>query len=242
MYIFLIYNIQVTQNCKMQCLNKMPSFGDDTLSACIQAEVKDMDITNNCNDTEKCFKDDTFLSKVTNISNNIDKDIEIKGKSHSPTNRKRTSSQNNLKCKELKRDNVLKSKLVGRTSISKSKSKNITSSKENHDSYGISKKNANVNVNYINNISSNTSILPKQYNKSESSTLHADNSNEKSNVANTIPIDTSNVKLSDSNILVSNKEKSSKLNASISIIPTQERNKLASWGLPPNILQVNLYF
>lgn len=225
----------------MQCLNKMPSFGDDTLSACIQAEVKNMDITNNCNDAEKCFKDNTFLSKVTNIANNIDKDIEIKGKSHSSTNRKLTSSQNNLKCKELKGDNVLKSKL-GRTSISKSKSKNITSSKENRDSYRISKENANVNVNCINNISSNTSILPKQYNKSESSTLHVDNSNEKSNVANTITIDTSNVKLSDSNILVSNKEKSSKLNASISIIPTQERNKLASWGLPPNILQVNLYF
>lgn len=226
----------------MQCLNKMPSFGDDTLSACIQAEVKNMDITNNCNDTDKCLKDDTFLSKATNISNNIDKDIEIREKSHSSTNRKRTSRQSNLKCKELKRDNVLRSNLVSRTNVSKSKSKNVTSSKENHDSYIISKENANVNVNYINNISSNTSILPKQYNKSESSTLHVDNSNEKSNIANTITIDTSNVKLSDSNILVSNKEKSSKLNASISIIPTQERNKLASWGLPPNILQVNLYF
>lgn len=34
---------------------------------------------------------------------------------------------------------------------------------------------------------------------------------------------------------------SSELNPSISVIPTQDRCKLISWGLPPNILQVNIF-
>ncbi|KAG6796385.1 DNA polymerase theta isoform X1 [Apis mellifera caucasica] len=49
--------------------------------------------------------------------------------------------------------------------------------------------------------------------------------------------DMTNVNLSNSNSSINNTEKTSEINPFISIIPTQDRCKLSSWGLPLNILQ-----
>ncbi|XP_043519915.1 DNA polymerase theta [Frieseomelitta varia] len=215
----------------MQSFNKMPSFGDDTLSACIQAEVKNMNISNNCNNMDKYLKSCTFLSKSNATSNDIDKVTEIKEISPSSTNKKINSNQSNLKCKELQRSNVPKLKLVASTS-NESETRKNPSSRKNLNLYKINEENDNLNVNYIrSNISQNVNTLKKQCNKSKLSTLHVDNT--RSNVIHSITTDVSNIESS----LTSNAQKSSKLNSFVSIIPTQDRCKLASWGLPPNILQ-----
>ncbi|CAD1478881.1 unnamed protein product [Heterotrigona itama] len=215
----------------MQSFNKMPSFGDDTLSACIQAEVKNMNINNNCNNMGKYLKNDTFPSKSNDTSSDINKVTEIKEVSVSSTNRKTNSNQNNLKCKKLQRSNVSKLKLVTSAS-NESKIRKNPSLRKNLNLYKINEENDNLNVNYIkSNISSNVNTLLKQCNKSELSTLHVDNT--KSNVTRSVTTDVSNIESS----VISNAQKSSKLTSFVSIIPTQDRCKLASWGLPPNILQ-----
>ncbi|XP_043257568.1 DNA polymerase theta [Colletes gigas] len=54
---------------------------------------------------------------------------------------------------------------------------------------------------------------------------------------NDVSPSTINIKSFNSNVTKSKAEKSSEMNPSILTICTQERHKLASWGLPPNILQ-----
>lgn len=192
----------------MQSFNKIPSFGDDTLSACIQIENKNMNIINNHNNVDKYF------SVVTN-----DKDTQLKG-SCNFINKKLNLNPSNSKCKE----------------INKSKAKRIMSIKKNDNLFKIDKGNVNMNDNYTrNNISSNTNTLSN--NKSELLTLHVNNLN-KNNVAYITTNDTTNVNLSNSNSSINNTEKTSEINPSISIIPTQDRCKLSSWGLPLNVLQV----
>ncbi|KOX75679.1 DNA polymerase theta [Melipona quadrifasciata] len=209
----------------------MPSFGDDTLSACIQAEVRNTIINNNCNNMDKYLKSRVFLSKSNDTSNDIDKLIEIKEVSPDSTDKKTNSNQSNLKCKKLQRSNVSKLKLVTSTS-NESKTRKNPSSRKNLNLCKINEENDHLNVDYArSNISSNVNTLPKQCNKSKLSTLHVNNT--KTNVTRSITIDVSNIESS----LASNAQKSSKLNSFVSIIPTQDRCKLASWGLPPNILQ-----
>lgn len=192
----------------MQSFNKIPSFGDDTLSACIQIENKNMNIINNHNNVDKYF------SVVTN-----DKDTQLKG-SCNFINKKLNLNPSNSKCKE----------------INKSKAKRIMSIKKNDNLFKIDKENVNMNDNYTrDNISSNTNTLSN--NKSELLTLHVNNLN-KNNVAYITTNDTTNVNLSNSNSSINNTEKTSEINPSISIIPTQDRCKLSSWGLPLNVLQV----
>lgn len=192
----------------MQSFNKIPSFGDDTLSACIQIENKNMNIINNHNNVDKYF------SVVTN-----DKDTQLKG-SCNFINKKLNLNPSNSKCKE----------------INKSKAKRIMSIKKNDNLFKIDKGNVNMNDNYTrDNISSNTNTLSN--NKSELLTLHVNNLN-KNNVAYITTNDTTNVNLSNSNSSINNTEKTSEINPSISIIPTQDRCKLSSWGLPLNVLQV----
>lgn len=192
----------------MQSFNKIPSFGDDTLSACIQIENKNMNIINNHNNVDKYF------SVVTN-----DKDTQLKG-SCNFINKKLNLNPSNSKCKE----------------INKSKAKRIMSIKKNDNLFKVDKGNVNMNDNYTrDNISSNTNTLSN--NKSELLTLHVNNLN-KNNVAYITTNDTTNVNLSNSNSSINNTEKTSEINPSISIIPTQDRCKLSSWGLPLNVLQV----
>ena len=213
----------------MESFNKMPSFGDDTLSACIQVEVKNMNVSNNCNNVDKYLKSRTFLSKSNDRSNDINKVTDIKKVSPSSTKRKTNSDENNLKCKKLQRSNVSKLKLVTSASNELKTKKNPSSRK---NLYKINEENDHLNVNYMrSNISSNVNTLSKQCNEFEMSTLHVDNT--KSIVTRSITTDVSNIESS-----TSNAQKSSKLSSFVSIIPTQDRCKLASWGLPPNILQV----
>lgn len=193
----------------MQSFNKIPSFGDDTLSACIQVENKNMNIINNHNNVDKYF------SMVTND----DKDTQLKG-SCNFINKKLNLNPSNSKCKET----------------NKSKAKRIMSIKKNDNLFKIDKGNVNMNDNYTrDNISSNTNTLLN--NKSELLTLHVNNLN-KNNVTYMTTNDMTNVNLSNSNSSINNTEKTSEINPSISIIPTQDRCKLSSWGLPLNILQV----
>ncbi|CAK9816398.1 DNA polymerase theta [Anthophora quadrimaculata] len=217
----------------MQSLNKLPSFGDDTLSACIQAEMKNMNVVNNDSNMDVHFQDIAFPSKLTTKSNDIDKALQLKRIPYNSTNIKSSSDQNNSEHKESRINKVLKSKLATKTSTSnKLKIKKITSIRKNHGLLKINKENVNSNANYIKTDVSNKDKLLKEYNKSELS----DSSDVKNNATHSKTNNTTNVKLSNSSIATSNIEKSSQL-SSISIIPTQDRYKLASWGLPPNILQ-----
>ncbi|XP_017792592.1 PREDICTED: DNA polymerase theta [Habropoda laboriosa] len=218
----------------MQSFNKLPSFGDDTLSACIQAEVKNMDINNGSN-MDVYFQDSTFPSKLTTKSNDIDKVSRSKQISHTSTNIKPNLNRNNSKHKESRINNISKSKLATKTSISnKLTIKKITSIRKNCDLLKINKENINTSANHIKTDTSNKNTLSKQCSKSELSSLLANNSSVKSNITTN---NTTNVKLCNSSIAISNTEKSSESCSSISIIPTQDRYKLGSWGLPPNILQ-----
>ncbi|CAL7951362.1 unnamed protein product [Xylocopa violacea] len=213
----------------------MPSFGDDTLGACIQAEIKNMDMFDNRSDMDKYFKDNTFLTKVSNKSNNIH---AVNGSNeilHGLTDAKSTANENNPKLKELRKDKVIKSKLTTKTNkINRSRMKIVVASRKNCILSKHNKENINLNVNCTESSASlNSNILQRQCNKSNLSALHSDNSNVKSNAM----YSTSNVKLSNSSVATSTTEKSSKEMSSISIIPTQDRCNLASWGLPPNILK-----
>lgn len=221
----------------MQSLNKMPSFGDDTLSACIQAEIKDMDIVCNNSDLGKYFKDSTFLAKIADKSNDIDKHSLSKqdNVSHSSMNTKASSNQGKSELGELRKNTIIKSTVKSETNVSsKSKTRSIASLKRNH---GLSQEEKE-NVNYRNtDLSCNTNTLSKQCNKPELSVSHTDNSNIRSNATTNITSDTTDTKLFNSSVASSNAEKSSKISP-ISTIGTQDRCKLASWNLPPNILQV----
>lgn len=201
----------------MQSFNKIPSFGDDTLSACIQVENKNMNIIDNHNNVDKYFKHNIYFSMV---ANDVDKVTQLKEGLYNFTNKKPNLNPNNSKCKET----------------NKSKTKKIMSFKKNDNLFKIDKENVNMNDNYTrDNISSNTNTLSN--NKSELLTLHVNNLN-KNNVAYMTTNDMTNVNLSNSNSSINNTEKISEINPSISIIPTQDRCKLSSWGLPLNILQV----
>lgn len=201
----------------MQSFNKIPSFGDDTLSACIQVENKNMNIIDNHNNVDKYFKHNIYFSMV---ANDVDKVTQLKEGLCNFTNKKPNLNPNNSKCKET----------------NKSKTKKIMSFKKNDNLFKIDKENVNMNDNCTrDNISSNTNTLSN--NKSELLTLHVNNLN-KNNVAYMTTNDMTNVNLSNSNSSINNTEKISEINPSISIIPTQDRCKLSSWGLPLNILQV----
>lgn len=226
----------------MQSINKMPSFGDNTLSACIQAEMKNMDNIYNGSDMEKYFKDNMSGSKTINNLNSSDK------KSHSELNNvlcdsiniKSTSNQNNFKCEESKTKNAMKLRANSKANTSnRSKIRSTTCVTRNFSSSKVGKE--NVNVNYLKrDISSETNTLLKQCNKSELSILHTNSNSIKISASLRTTNNTNNIKLSNSSSTINTEDKSSIIVPSISIINTQDRCKLASWGLPPNILQVIL--
>ncbi|XP_054015016.1 DNA polymerase theta [Hylaeus anthracinus] len=211
----------------MQSLNKMPSFGDDTLHACLQAEVK-----NNDSDMEKYFKDTIFCSKSINKSIDVDEINQSKQHSilHSLIETKASLNKNNLELEELKKDTIATKEINSKPNISnKMKLRSITSLNRNRDSSKIGKE----NISYTKSgFSSKTNTLSKKCKESKVIL-----SKIRSNDAYNTMYDTTNSKSSNSNVTGSIAEKSSEINPSIITISTQERHKLASWGLPPNILQ-----
>ncbi|XP_076224101.1 DNA polymerase theta isoform X2 [Nomia melanderi] len=225
----------------MQSITKMPSFGDDTLNACIQAEIKNVNIVCNESNLEKYFKDNVFSLKETKKPN--DNNVMIESKQSNALNSlvdvTHNLNQNNLKLKKLQEDIIAKSKSHSKINISnKQKIRSTIALKKKNDSRRINKE--NVIINYrkcdlpLN--SNTTNTLLKQPNKSELSDTCND-SNNKRDITHNGTNNTSNLKLSESSITKSTVEKSTDINPSITTICTQDRCKLASWGLPPNILQ-----
>lgn len=209
----------------------MPSFGDDTLSACMQTEIKNVNIINNESDMDKYFKNNTFVSEITNKSNDIDK-ITLSKKSVISSTNKNTNS----KYKKLETNNVKSKHITDTSTLIKSKRKTVNSSRKNYNLPEIQKENVNIHIDDTeNNIFPNGSTIPQQCNKSELTTVYVDNKN---NVTHGIISDTTHIKSPNNSATLSNVEKSSEINPSISVIPTQDRCKLASWGLPSNILRV----
>ncbi|XP_034194144.2 DNA polymerase theta isoform X1 [Osmia lignaria lignaria] len=223
----------------MQSINKMPSFGDNTLSACIQAEMKNMDNIYNGSDMEKYFKDNMSGSKLMNNSNSIDKKShpELNSALCNSMNIKSTLNQNNSKCEESKTRNALKFRANSKANTSsRSKIRSTTCVTRNCSSSKVGKE--DVNINYLkSDISSETNTLLKQCNKSELSTLHTNSNSIKISGSSRTTNNTNNLILSNSRGTINIGDKSSIIVPSVSIFNTQDRCKLASWGLPPNILQ-----
>ncbi|XP_078050006.1 DNA polymerase theta [Augochlora pura] len=223
----------------MDSLNKMPSFGDDTINACVQAEVKNMNIVYDESNMETYFKDNVFLSKEINKSN----DVAFQSKSNllnTLTVSKANINQDNLSHKEFQKDVGKISKSNNKVNTSnKLKSKSIVSFKKKNDSCHINKK--NVNINYTKceaSINSNTTnMLLQQADKSTFTNTHNDDDNRKHDIGDNITNNSAYSKLSESSYVKSSIEKSTEISTSISTIGTQDRCKLVSWGLPPNILQ-----
>lgn len=222
----------------MQSLNKMPSFGDNTLSACIQAEVINMDVISDSN-IEKYFKNSTLLLNIPNNSDDTGKAAhgQLKQDRMPRNSEKKEISLNQVEsnCKGLRKSTIAKSKINNKTNVSdKSKTKKI-SLKENCHLSEVEKE--NINVNYIkSDLTSSANILLEECNKFESSVPCIDRDDNKSKVTLGTANDTRDTKLSIST--ASNSEISSKINPSVSTVGTQDRCKLASWGLPQNIFQV----
>nr|XP_033330017.1 DNA polymerase theta isoform X2 [Megalopta genalis] len=224
----------------MYSINKIPSFGDDTINACAQAEAKNMNIVYDESNMEKYFKDNVFFSKEANKSNDV---VVIQPKQSNLLNTlidsKASINQDNSSLKEFQKNIGEISESNSKVKISnKLKIKNIISSKKKNDSCNINKE--NVNINYTKCEASlnliTTNMLLKQPDKSTLTNSHNDG-NRKHDIGDNITDNTAYSKLSDSNYMKSSIEISTEINSSISIIATQDRFKLASWGLPPNILQ-----
>ncbi|XP_076234404.1 DNA polymerase theta [Calliopsis andreniformis] len=217
----------------MQSFNKIPSFGDDTLSACIQDEIKNIDTYGS--DIEKYFKN-TFLSNGTNKLNDIDKESQMKQNDvlHNLEN-KTNLNQNDSNHEDFKKS-ITKSKIISKTNLSNKLRTKAISLKERSKLSNVEKENLNINCTkrYL---TSNANTLTKQCNKSEASVSRVDHSDMKNKSKNNLRNDTNNIQSSISSVAISNAEKSSGINSFISIVPTQDRHKLASWGLPPNIFQ-----
>ncbi|XP_076278096.1 DNA polymerase theta [Lasioglossum baleicum] len=225
----------------MHSLNKMPSFGDDTLQACVQAEVKNMNIVYNESNMEKYFKDNTFLSKEINKSNDV---VAIHSKQNNILNTlinlKTSINQDHPSLNKLQQD-------VGKISQSSSKIgasnkleiKSTTLFKKKYNLCTVNKENININNTKCEvSLNSNTTdLLLKQSEKSTLADTHNNDNSRKYDVANNITENATNSNLSKSDIIKSGMENSTEIHPSISTIGTQDRYKLASWGLPPNILQ-----
>ncbi|KZC14173.1 DNA polymerase theta [Dufourea novaeangliae] len=227
----------------MQSINKIPSFGDNTLNACIQAEVKNMDIVDNDSDMEKYFKNNSLqLSEVTNKSKDITETIQSKQSNilSRSIDTKISLSRNNSDYKELQKSIVTRSNSNNKINVSnKLKMKSNISLKKRNGLFKLTKENVSNNCTK-DDLSSNintTNTLLKQSNTSELPVANNDNSNVKHDTTDNVIEDITSVKLSTSSITKSNIEKSTEINPSISTIATQDRCKLRSWGLPPNILQ-----
>ncbi|XP_076390192.1 DNA polymerase theta isoform X3 [Megachile rotundata] len=205
----------------MESISKIPSFGDNTLSACIQAEMKNTNSIDDDSDMQAHIKNSIFSSKVANNAMGI----------------KSTWNQNTSKCKELKTKNATRLKVNSKTTAStRSRIKTVTSLKSNCSSSKDGKENTNINCSKSD-ISLNSNTLLKQCNKSELSILHVTSNSIKISALSKTINNTTNVKLSNSGTITNNEEKSSIVIPSTSAINTQDRYKLASWGLPPNILR-----
>lgn len=222
----------------MQSLNKIPSFGDDTLHACIQAEVKNANSVYNDSDIDKYFKDSTFLAKIKDKSNDVDKINQSNQNNllHTLIKTKTSLNQDYSELGKLKTDTIAKKKFHSKTNTLKQlKLRSITSTNRNCDLSKIGQE--NVNTNYAkSDFSSNTNTPLKQCEKSKF--LHTDNYNIERYATQDVMNNITDIKSSNTNITGSNGEISSITNPSIFTIATQERYKLASWGLPQSILQV----
>ncbi|XP_076643351.1 DNA polymerase theta [Halictus rubicundus] len=224
----------------MHSLNKMPSFGDDTLQACVQAEVKNMNIVYNESNMEKYFKDNTFLSKEINKPDDV---VAINSKQNNILNALIDSkiSQDNSSLNKFQQDVIKISKTSSTIGASnKLKIKSTTSLEKKNNLCTIKKE--NININYTKceaSLNANTTnLLLKQSDKPILAVTHNNDNNRKYDVAYNVTENATNSKLSESDVIKSGIEKSTEINPSISsTIGTQDRCKLASWGLPPNILQ-----
>lgn len=214
----------------------MQSFGDDTLLACISIEKKlgilqernEVPQEENDSDLGKYFKQSLLLSEFMNKDDDVDKS---KVSHFAQSTKGRVEENKSAKYFEDVHSKPDDAKNFPSTS-SISKGNKILSSQREQNSHKTKNENNMIylkekHLNIINNV--------KNCNKSSARNLHKNKSNNNLQVArndNSIGLSfpSSTYDKENSNVILSRP------------LCTQDRYKLASWGLPPNILQVLLYF
>jgi len=218
----------------------MQSFGDDTLFAHISIEKKGRLLREqnedkvlqeeSGSDVSKNVKQNLPVSKFTNKDSDVDKPKL----SHSTHNTKGTIKPSESDFIKYFEDSILFPRINGRNNISSTsstlKENRILSSKTNR-----SPRENKGNINAISSIEKHSSNIinnVKKRDKSSAQNLHKNGSHD--DIYNTIS--GSSVAVSSSIDSTCDKEISSIILSRA--LCTQDRCKLASWGLPPNILQV----
>ncbi|XP_067215522.1 DNA polymerase theta isoform X2 [Linepithema humile] len=215
----------------------MQSFGDDTLLACISIEKKHGILQEqngdkvlqeeNDSDLGKYFKQSLLLSEFVNKDDDVDKS-KVSRPAHSTKRRAEENKSDFAKyCEDIHSKPDDGKHFPSTSSISKGN--RILSSRKSQNSCKTSNKNVEVNylkekhLDIINNV--------KNCDKSSDQNLYKDKSNDFLQVArndNSIGISLSSNSTNDkenSDVILSRP------------LCTQDRCKLASWNLPPNILQ-----
>ncbi|XP_017886855.1 DNA polymerase theta isoform X2 [Ceratina calcarata] len=183
-----------------------------------------MDIVNDDSDIDKYFKDSIFSSELLNKLNNIDNN-ESNGRTRP------TASQHNSGYKKLKLT-ISKSKSTTTTNTSTNQSTGKTKLKTKSTSLRRKDKLSETNKENTN-IPSSLNPIAEQFITSELSVLRTENNSNSNATTN----DISRAKSANNSATINSTEKSLESHSSVSIIPTQDRCKLSSWGLPTNILK-----
>lgn len=207
----------------------MQSFGDDTLFAHINIEKECRVLREeNCNDVDKYSERSSLVSKLAN------EDVVKSKLSHPTYNTKEIIKQSEsdfVKCFE---DSIILPKINGRKNVSSTSSTlkggKIMSSQKNRSPSGNEQ-----NINTINSTEKHSpDVINSVKNRDKSSVQNCHKNGSRDNMYNAMS--GSSVAMSASIDTTCDREISNIILSRA--LCTQERCKLASWGLPPNILQV----
>ncbi|EFN66768.1 ATP-dependent DNA helicase HEL308 [Camponotus floridanus] len=217
----------------------MQSFGDDTLFAHISIEKKCRLLREQNGD--KVLQEESGSDVSKNVKQNLpvskfankDSDVDESKLSHSTHNAKETIKQSESDFVKYFEDSILFPRINGRNNVSSAsstlKENRILSSKTNRSPC---KNKGNINaISSIKKHSSNIINNVKKCDKFSAQNLHKNGSHD--DIYNTIS--GSSVAVSSSIDSTCDKEISNIILSRA--LCTQDRCKLASWGLPPNILQ-----
>jgi len=218
----------------------MQSFGDDTLFACIDIEKKHrvlqeqtgdkIPLQEENSDLGKYFKSSSLLSEFTNTENYVDKP------KLSDSGTKRIREENASDLMKYFEESILFPNVDSRRNLSSassaSKGNRLLRSQRNQSPHKTNKENVDTNLKekHFFGTANSTKKCDKYQglckNKSPDNTQNATSSN--------------NIRTLSTINATCDKENSEFVILSPSLC-TQDRCKLASWGLPPNILEVLRY-
>jgi len=212
----------------------MQSFDNDTLFACIDIEERyqisqERNATvlqkENCSDLDKYFKQS--LSSSECISDNND-DTDKSKQSHPPDNAKETEKKNESNLEKYFEDSILFPKTNHKKNffLASSICKQNKISQKSQSSYKAMKEDVNtISSKHSSDIINN---IVRKYDDSDTQTTHKDKTRNATR---------DNI----STLLISSICDKEGIIISSPPLCTQDRCKLASWGLPSNILQVLYY-